>query len=167
MRVKDASHRVPALCTTIVGWLSAASGWHCMLCSIRHRWDLSCWVYCSIRNDPIKSKDHSRIPGSRGFLSSYRVVLRRCIRRFSLQQSGRGSAAKQWDKLNNILNTTRYTVEVKTKHVQCCIPAKWVIWALHDMPPCPYWAIVRRQVLFSSHFLLSGIPASHLSTGEM
>lgn len=115
MRVKDASHCVPTLCPTIEGRFSTASGWHCILCFIWHRWDLSCWVHCSIRVYPIKSKDHSGIPGSCGFLSSYCVVLWGCISCLRLQESGRGSAVRQWDtlyKLKNILYITCYTVEV-------------------------------------------------------
>lgn len=99
MRVKDAPHSVPTLCSPIKGRFSSASGWHCMLCSIWHRWDLSRWVYRSISVYPIKSKDHSRILGSCGFLSSYCVVLWVCISCFGLQESGWRSAMRQRDTL--------------------------------------------------------------------
>lgn len=105
MWVKKPSHSVPTLCTPMEGRLSSAGGWHCMLCSIWCRWDLSCWVYRSISVYPIKSKDHSRILGSCGFLSGAGVVLWGHISCFGLQDSGRGSAVRKWDTLSTSWST--------------------------------------------------------------
>lgn len=133
VRVKDAPHSVPTLYSPIQGWFSSASGWHCMLCSIWHRWDLSCWVYRSISIYPIKCKDHSRILGSCGFLSSYCVVLWGRISCFGLQESGWGSAVRQWDTLVQTEGPTVYhcytTVKVYlNKHQPLCyISVSWII----------------------------------------
>lgn len=94
LRNKHASHHIPTLCATIEGWLFSGGGRHSMLGTIWNRWDLSWWVDCPIRVYPIESKDHSRVLGSCRFLSSYWVVLWRCIGCFGLQKSGRGSAGK-------------------------------------------------------------------------
>lgn len=150
MRVKDAPYGVPPLGTSIEGRFSSTSRWHCMLCSIWHRWNLSCRVYCSISIHPIKSKDHSRILGSRRFLSSYCVVLRGHMSCFGLQEPSWSSAVRQWDTFT-LAATSFYTVK------------KYYLNQASATTALP-------SESGKHHFLQSesgGKEASHLSTGVM
>lgn len=93
MRVKDASHCLPALSAAVEGWFPVDGGWHGMLRSIRHRRNLSRRVHRSVRVDSVESEDHGGIPSCSGILPGCCVVLWGRVSCFGLQESAWGSAA--------------------------------------------------------------------------
>lgn len=158
MRVKDASHRLPALSAAVEGRLPADGGWHRMLRSIRHRWGLSRRVQRSVRVDSVEGEDHGGILSCCGILAGRCVVLRGRVSCFGLQESGWGPAAKTWD--------TMYICSTKHRHHYTSV--KWffshALW-LAAQSVLNYWLEI--QMPSSSHLVPAGIAASHLSTGEM